>query len=130
MHAASGAIVVASGGRRWGTHVEADVMARELVRRGVPPSAVVRERCSLSTRDNARFTAAVMARRGAGRAAIVTCSWHMPRALALFSSAGVDAVAIVADDGVIVPHGVRLWRWGREWVLTRALHEAAPLQVR
>src|SRR5260370_33800172 len=51
-------LVIASGGRRWGGVVEADVIARELARQGVPVNAIVRERCSLSTRDNARFAAA------------------------------------------------------------------------
>ena len=77
-------VVVATGGRRWGDAVEADVMARELVRAGVPERVVVRERCSLSTRDNARFTAATLARRGIDRATVVTSEWHLPRALTLF----------------------------------------------
>jgi uncharacterized SAM-binding protein YcdF (DUF218 family) len=117
-------VVVASGGRRWDEVVEADAIARDLARDGVPPGLIVRERCSLSTRDNARFVAEALARRGmlspAPRALVVTCDWHMPRALALFARAGVDAQAgAVALD----PHPSRrrrLWRWGREALLGRA----------
>src|SRR5262245_51132684 len=41
--------VLASGGRRWGSHVEARRMKRELVAAGVPEGAIVEELCSLST---------------------------------------------------------------------------------
>jgi uncharacterized SAM-binding protein YcdF (DUF218 family) len=92
-------VVVASGGRRWGPAVEADAMAQELVARGVPRAAVVRERCSLTTLDNARFTAALLARHGLSRAAIVTSGWHMARALHLFSRAGVEGEPVPADGG-------------------------------
>jgi uncharacterized SAM-binding protein YcdF (DUF218 family) len=112
-------VVVASGGRRWGDVVEADAMARELVRGGVPERAIVRERCSLSTRDNARFTAEALGRRGIARATIVTCAWHMPRAVALFSRAGLDVEPVAARDGRGAPWPSRLWRWGVERLLTQ-----------
>jgi uncharacterized SAM-binding protein YcdF (DUF218 family) len=82
-------VVVASGGRRWAGIVEADAMARELARLGVPEGAIVRERCSLSTRDNARFAAAALERRGIARATVVTCAWHLARAVTLFTREGV-----------------------------------------
>jgi uncharacterized SAM-binding protein YcdF (DUF218 family) len=96
--------VVASGGRRWGAQVEARVFQRELVRAGVPEDAVIEELCSLSTYENAIFSAAVLRRlvqpSGAPerppRAAIVTCPFHLPRALSNFRAAGVDAFAFPA----------------------------------
>jgi uncharacterized SAM-binding protein YcdF (DUF218 family) len=111
-------IVIASGGRRWGAAVEADAMARELGLRGVPSRVIVRERGSLSTWDNARFAAAVLARRDMTAAAVVTCSWHLPRSVALFSLAGIDAWPVAA--GLDPREGAlgRMWRWAREWVLT------------
>ena len=118
----SAAVVLASGGRSWGGIVEADAMARELVRLGVPERVIVRERCSLSTRENARFTREVLARRGIDRVTVVTCAWHAPRAAALFRMNGVEAdVVPVPADGA--PLDRRVWRWGRERVL-------AWLQVR
>ena len=99
--------------------MEADVMARELALQGVPERAIVRERCSLSTRENARFTAEVLARRGARGATLVTCPWHMARAVALFSRAGVAVEPVVAA-GVNTPWPSRAWRWGVERVLTMA----------
>jgi uncharacterized SAM-binding protein YcdF (DUF218 family) len=112
-------VVIASGGRRWGNVVEADAMARELARRGVPERAIVRERCSLSTRDNARFASEALGRRGIGSAAVVTCAWHMARATTLFSRAGVEVEAVAARAGRVAPWPSRIWRWGIERLLTR-----------
>jgi len=110
-------LVIASGGRRWGGVVEADVIARELARQGVPVNAIVRERCSLSTRDNARFAAAILARNGIGGAAIVTSTWHLPRAVLHFRNEGLDVQPVAAADGDRVDWSRRLWRWSRERLL-------------
>jgi uncharacterized SAM-binding protein YcdF (DUF218 family) len=117
--AGAATLVVASGGRRWDDHVEADAMARELVARGVPERAIARERCSLSTRDNARFTAEVLARRGIRRVTVVTCSWHLARAVLLFTEVGLEVDAVAARDGAMPPWPSRVLRWGRERILTR-----------
>jgi cyclophilin family peptidyl-prolyl cis-trans isomerase len=114
--------VIVSGGRRWGSAIEADVMAGHLARAGVPSGRIVRERCSLSTRDNARFTAAALARRGTSRAALVTCEWHLPRAALHFALAGVVTEPVAAET----PRAGRLaanalWRRARERVLLALL---------
>jgi uncharacterized SAM-binding protein YcdF (DUF218 family) len=112
-------IVVASGGRYWSGLLEADVMARELVRRGVPEETIVRERSSLTTRDNARFTAAALEQRGVMHATVVTSEWHLPRALALFRRAGVHVRGVGALEPRASPLK-RLWWWGRERLLVWA----------
>jgi cyclophilin family peptidyl-prolyl cis-trans isomerase len=91
-------------------------MRDELVRAGVPGAAIVCERSSLSTRDNARYSAAVMARRGLASATVVTCDWHLPRALLLFRRAGVETSGAPAPSGSAALRK-RVWRWGRERVL-------------
>jgi uncharacterized SAM-binding protein YcdF (DUF218 family) len=88
--------IVVSGGRRWGARIEARALKATICAEGVPPSAVVEELWSLSTYENALFSAAILRRLGARRAAIVTCTWHMPRALADFRAAGVDALPVPA----------------------------------
>lgn len=89
--------LVACGGRSWDGRLEADAMARELIRLGAPADRVVRERCSMSTAENATY-AAELARRHAWRSvAIVTCSWHLPRALLLFRREGLVCEGIGAD---------------------------------
>jgi uncharacterized SAM-binding protein YcdF (DUF218 family) len=115
----SDAIVVASGGCVWSGLVEADAMAAALERAGVPAARIVRERCSLSTRDNARYAARVLTRRGIGDATIVTSAWHLPRALALFRREGVRVEGRAAEGEPHVRWTRRLWRWGRERIAMR-----------
>jgi uncharacterized SAM-binding protein YcdF (DUF218 family) len=91
-------LVVACGGRAWKGGVEADAIGAILEEEGVPAEAIVRERCSLDTRDNARFAAALLRRRGLLRVALVTCAWHLPRATRLFRAAGLEV------SGIGVPH--------------------------
>jgi uncharacterized SAM-binding protein YcdF (DUF218 family) len=111
-------LVVATGGRAWGGLVEADGMADELLRQGVPPDRIVRERLSLSTRDNARYTAAQLKKRGIERAIVVTCAWHLPRATALFRRQGLKVEGVGAVD-VGASLATRVYRWGRERVAAR-----------
>jgi uncharacterized SAM-binding protein YcdF (DUF218 family) len=49
--------IIASGGRRWGGAIEAEALRKELVRAGVPEGAVTRELWSLTTHENAIFSA-------------------------------------------------------------------------
>lgn len=101
-------LALACGGRSWGRAeregrqgvVEADDLARMMAAQGVPGGAIVRERCSLDTRDNARFGASLLRRRGLSRVLLVTCAWHLPRAEALFRSAGLEVEGV----GVEPPH--------------------------
>ena len=88
--------IVASGGKTWQGAVEAEVLASELVARGVDPDAIVRETCSTSTLTNAWYSSHVLATLGAERAAIVTCDWHMPRAIASFERVGAPVVPLPA----------------------------------
>jgi uncharacterized SAM-binding protein YcdF (DUF218 family) len=115
-------VIIVSGGRTWGGAVEADVMAEGLVAQGVPRALVVRERASLDTRDNARFTAAVCARRGIARVAIVTCDWHLARARLHFEAVGLEVTREVpAGEGdAMKDWRVRGWTLAKERLL-RAL---------
>jgi len=88
--------VIASGGRRWRGTPEADLLADVLVSLGVPRASVVRELCSLSTIENAWYSAELLRAGGYLRPAIVTCDWHMPRALMCFESVGVVAMGLCA----------------------------------
>ena len=111
-------LVVASGGRLWRGVAEADGLARELARLGVPDAAIVRERLSLSTRDNARYTAEVLRKRRIESVLLVTCAWHLPRARALFEREGLAVEPVGAEDpsASLVS---RAYRWARERVAAR-----------
>ena len=112
-------LLVASGGRVWGGRIEAESMQTELVLSGVPAAKIVCERCSLSTRDNARYTAALLWRRGLSRVLVVTCGWHLPRAVALFRAQGLDVTGAAAEPEKRATPLVRIYRWGREHVASR-----------
>jgi uncharacterized SAM-binding protein YcdF (DUF218 family) len=108
--------VIASGGRRWGSQVEAHTLRDEVVRAGVPPKDIFLDLLSLTTHENALFSAALLRRlrtegriSGAGHAStplrvlVVTCSWHMPRALEDFRATGVDASPLPAEASPASP---------------------------
>jgi uncharacterized SAM-binding protein YcdF (DUF218 family) len=99
-------IVLAAGGRRWGDVVEAVEMGRSLEARGVPRDRITLELASLSTLENARFCAEILARMGVRDALLVTCDWHAPRALRDFESFGLRVSAILAESP-------RLGAWAR-----------------
>lgn len=84
--------VIASGGRRWQGEVEAVAMRRALSERGVDDHAIHMELCSLTTRDNAHFSALLMRKWGARRALVATCPWHLPRARRDFERCGIAVV--------------------------------------
>jgi uncharacterized SAM-binding protein YcdF (DUF218 family) len=90
-------MAVACGGRAWNGRVEADELASLMALDGVPDDAIVRERCSFDTRDNARFAAALLGRRGLSRVILVTCSWHLPRAERLFRAAGLEVEGVPVE---------------------------------
>jgi uncharacterized SAM-binding protein YcdF (DUF218 family) len=95
-HEQLGPFVLATGGRRWAGLAEAEALAAELQSLGVEPGAIVPELCSLSTRENAHYSALILRARGARRAAVVTCDWHISRALECFRAAGVEAIGLPA----------------------------------
>lgn len=87
-----------SGGRLWGELSEATAFARALEQRGVPAHAIELETRSLTTRDNARYSAAWLRERGLSTPGLVTCDWHMRRALAHFREFGLTAIPLPAPS--------------------------------
>ena len=109
--------VIASGGRRWQGASEAELLSDRLAALGVPRDAVVRELCSLSTLENAWYSAELLRAGSYGAAAVVTCDWHMPRALACFDWVGIHAIGLSA----ISPHRAPSVRFS-DFVRERAKH--------
>jgi uncharacterized SAM-binding protein YcdF (DUF218 family) len=114
--------VVVSGGRRWDGIVEADRLALELARLGVPASALLCERESWTTRDNAVRTARLLAPLGVRRIGVVSCDWHLARALWSFRREGFEAEGVPALTPPL-PLRRRITLFLREqgaWLLDRA----------
>jgi uncharacterized SAM-binding protein YcdF (DUF218 family) len=84
--------IIASGGRRWDSAVEAMVI-RDSIASELAEVRVEVELQSMTTVENAWYTARMMRASGANRAMLATCHWHLPRALAAFRACGVDALA-------------------------------------
>jgi uncharacterized SAM-binding protein YcdF (DUF218 family) len=95
---------VTSGGRSWdGVSTEADCFAQALLVRGVAPEHILRERCSMNTRDNARYSVTLLRRRGLSPRWVVTCDTHAARARQCFRETGVDVELVPA----VSPRGPR-----------------------
>jgi cyclophilin family peptidyl-prolyl cis-trans isomerase/uncharacterized SAM-binding protein YcdF (DUF218 family) len=91
-------LVIACGGKSWDYFKECEVFARELTARGVAVEHVVQERESLTTLGNARGVARLLHGKPVGRLGLVTCDWHMPRALRLFQHWGLVAIPVPAPS--------------------------------
>jgi uncharacterized SAM-binding protein YcdF (DUF218 family) len=104
-HAGLGRVVLVTGGREWGGELEANMMARALRQQGVPDAVLHLERRSLTTLENARYSAPVLAELGVKTVGLVSCDWHMRRALWCFRRVGVKAEPLPAPSGL---RGLRL----------------------
>ncbi len=112
-HAGKAPRLILSGGRMaWqGERLsEADALRRFLTDLGVPAATLLSEDRSRSTRENARYSAELLQAHGFRRVLLVTSALHMPRALATFRAAGVDAIPAPTDFEVL-PEPFHPLRW-------------------
>ena len=107
--------VLACGGKAWGGVRESDALCAFLLEQGASESALERESHSHSTRQNAHYAAELLLARGISRVWLVTCDWHMPRALRCFAGAGFQAEPLPALSPPIAV-GATFVRAGRERV--------------
>lgn len=121
-------VLVSGGNLPWlgGAQSEAAAMRDFLVDLGVPAEAVLLEERSRNTYENAVYTGEILAAEGIGTVLLVTSALHMPRALATFHAAGVDAIPAPTDFEV-TPRPRVLLDWlpdaGALAASTRALKE-------
>lgn len=111
-HAGKAPLLILSGGSdpERDAYSEARAMAYFLQDLGVPPEAMVLEEMSRNTRENAAFSATLLKARGIHRILLVTSALHMPRALALFTAQGLQAVPAPTDfEAHLAPPGLLAW---------------------
>jgi uncharacterized SAM-binding protein YcdF (DUF218 family) len=98
-------ILVSGGNLPWETTnvSEALLVADLLVEFGVPSTAIVMETDSRNTYENAVNSAGIMTSHGWRSVLLVTSAAHMPRALAVFRRAGVEAIPSATDVRVNYP---------------------------
>jgi uncharacterized SAM-binding protein YcdF (DUF218 family) len=107
--------ILACGGKSWHGVREADALCAFLLEAGIPEHALERELWSRSTRQNAHYAAKLLLPRGMFRVGVVTCDFHMPRALRCFRGAGFDAEPVPAVSPA-TSFGTTLLRDARERV--------------
>jgi uncharacterized SAM-binding protein YcdF (DUF218 family) len=103
--------------------LEAEVLGRALEARGVPASALWLEAESQNTLENARFSARLLVPLGLRRIGLVSCDFHLPRAVWAFRRAGLDPEPLAAPSPPLSA-GRRSLRAAREqgaWLLGRAV---------
>lgn len=94
-----------------GVEVESFYMAKLLQEWGVPTSAILVEGRSRNTYENALYSKEIMVDNGFKKALLVTSALHMPRALAVFRSAGIDAIAAPTDYNIVSGNQPRVLNW-------------------
>ncbi|EAU67657.1 SanA protein [Stigmatella aurantiaca DW4/3-1] len=88
--------VLVSGDNSDRFHDETRAMRRYLLERGLPETAVQGDNSGLSTYDSCVRAYDVF---GMRRALLVTQRFHLPRALYIANSVGMDAWGVAADEG-------------------------------
>ena len=107
--------ILVCGGKAWQGVRETDALCAFLIEQGVPEAALEREAHSHSTRQNAHYAAELLLPRGLRRIWLVTCDFHMPRAVHCFEGAGFLVQPLPAPSPAI-PIRAGLIRAARERV--------------
>lgn len=123
-------LVILSGGGV-GDDTEARTMAMAIEHLGVPRSALVLEQRSHSTRENARYSAALSRRMGIRKILLVTSSLHMPRAELEFRATGLQVTPAPVPERAERKSWAQRWRPSRSALRrsSRAFKELAALAV-
>lgn len=107
-------IILVSGGNRSGAgalDAESVHAAALLAAWGVPASAILTETESVNTYENAVYSKLMLDQHDLKKILLVTSALHMPRALATFQSAGIDATPAATDfeSSASGPSGLEAW---------------------
>lgn len=108
-------LIFVSGAFLEGELSEAQVMANALHDQGIPERAVIIESESLTTRQNALYTARELRERNIHTVLVVTSALHMPRAMAAFRKQGFDPIAAPSPPQIVVPDDPAFSFWQPNW---------------
>lgn len=103
-------LVVVAGGRTWHGISEADALSRALAELEVPSDCILKESWSLTTAENARYVGYLLQPLSIERISVVTCDWHLPRALRFFRAVGFSSEGLPAPS----PPAPAWWRLVRD----------------
>lgn len=96
-------VILLSGAALEGTQSEAEFMASSLKKDGVPADALLLEKESFNTHENALYSARILKELGISRVLLVTSALHMPRAMGVFSKQGLTPIAAPSAPQIVVP---------------------------
>ncbi|MFV8819159.1 YdcF family protein [Haliea sp. E17] len=103
-------LVLFSGGSGTGGPPEAEQMVGYLELMGIPRKAILLERGSTDTRENALNSARLLRLKGLQSILLVTSGFHMPRAQALFARQGLLVIPAPTDfQRPVGPPAVPRW---------------------
>jgi uncharacterized SAM-binding protein YcdF (DUF218 family) len=88
---------------------ESAMLRETVIAAGVPPSAVVEETASRTTREQARAIRDLLRERGAAHFVLVTGQPHMRRSLAVFRACGLTPVPSAAPTRTEQPPSPPMW---------------------
>lgn len=97
-------VILLSGAALEGSQSEAEFMANSLKKDGVPEEALLLEKESFNTHENALYSARILKNLGISRVLLVTSALHMPRAMAVFSKQGLTPIAAPSAPQIVVPN--------------------------
>jgi uncharacterized SAM-binding protein YcdF (DUF218 family) len=127
-HAGKAPKILLSGGQALPNSAgdDASAMAGLLKDFGVPVEALILEKQSRTTSENARETTIILNKLGIRRVLLVTSALHMPRALLSFANRGFEVIPATTDVEVF-PHPLDITDWLPEADAldgsSRAIHE-------
>lgn len=90
-------LVLLSGGSTTGSRPEAEQLRDYLQLMGLPSTALLLERQSLDTQQNARYSAVILQGREVNKILLVTSAYHMGRAVPLFERQGFEVIPAPTD---------------------------------
>jgi len=103
-------LILVTGGGQTGERPEAELMRDLLVVMGVPERAILLERASRDTHDNAIYTTALLEKHRIRSILLVTSAFHMRRAQALFMGRGLEVIPAPTDyQRLVVPPVMPPW---------------------
>ncbi|HID44813.1 MAG TPA: YdcF family protein [Chromatiaceae bacterium] len=94
-------LLLLTGGNARGYEPEAVSMKNTLLSLGIPEEAMVLERLSRNTRQNAEYSAQILKERGINRIILVTSAYHMGRARFEFDRFGLEVYPAATDYQVV-----------------------------
>ncbi len=118
--------VLVSGDNSERYHDETRAMRRYAVERGMPEEDVISDWAGLSTYDSCFRAKALF---GVNRAILVTQDFHLPRALFIANSLGIDADGVAADAGREESSYAVRELFSRPWALLMVLARPSPKYV-